>query len=156
MDVSDFFFFGLGEGKGESGATGTAGGFGFSLKIPGGGGGLPGEGGGGERGPRGCLRGIWGGGGGLNIFFRGRNSLQDIQGLGCGECFVEGHHTEQRRNFREKWRAKIGQIRTEGFTGRVVRTVYVNRFKGFRITKTSQLKQTSINSGHIISKKGAD
>ena len=32
---------------------------------------------GGGRGPGGCLQGIAGGGGGLNIFFQGRNARQD-------------------------------------------------------------------------------
>ena len=80
MDVSDifYFFFCSGEGKGDSGATG-GGGFSFIfLKIPGGRG-VSQEGvGGGQGGPGGCLQGIWGiwGGGGLNIFFRGRNARQ--------------------------------------------------------------------------------
>ena len=69
VDVSDiFYFFCSGEGKGESRATGR-GGVGFLLKITGGGG----ESGRGQRGPR-VSTGNWGGG--VNIFFRGRNVHQ--------------------------------------------------------------------------------
>ena len=72
MDVSDIFnFFLLGGGEGGVRGTRKGRGVGFFLKIPGGGGGLAAEGGGVE-GPGGCLCGMWGGG--LNIFFRGRNS----------------------------------------------------------------------------------
>ena len=68
MDVSDiFYFFRLGGGEGGVLGDRDSGGVGFLLKIPGGG-----EGG--ARGPRGCLQGIWGGGGLNNFFFRGRNS----------------------------------------------------------------------------------
>ena len=67
------FFSARGRGKGVRGA-GREGGGRFALKIPGGGGGLQ-KGGGLQEGegPRlgGCLREIWGGGGGVNIFFCG-------------------------------------------------------------------------------------
>ena len=68
-DVSDifYFFFGLGEGKGEHGATG---GVGESVFIANHRGGVLPEGRGGA-GSREGLRGIWWGGGGLNIFFSG-------------------------------------------------------------------------------------
>ena len=69
MDVSDIFsFFSLGEGKGESGATARGGRSVFieNQKITGGG--VSHEGWG-ARGPRGCLRGIWGG---SKYFFSGR------------------------------------------------------------------------------------
>ena len=46
------------------------------------GGGLPGEGGEGGEGPGGWLRGI-SGGGGLNIFFRGRNSPPSKESNTC-------------------------------------------------------------------------
>ena len=71
VDVSDIFYFFL-LGGGERGAQGAGRGRGddfFSWKIPGGG--VPG---GWAGGAGGCLRGIWAGG--LNIFFRGRNSHQ--------------------------------------------------------------------------------
>ena len=80
VDVSDIFFFlPWGEEGGEGrGARRWGGGFGFLLKIPVGGGvGLP-ERGKGGRGGRECVcRELWGGGGGLNIFFRGRNARQE-------------------------------------------------------------------------------
>ena len=72
-DVSIFFiFFCSGRRKGESGAA-RKGGVDFLLKAPEGGGSL-----GGVEGSGGCLRriGDLGGGGGLNIFFRGRNVHQ--------------------------------------------------------------------------------
>ena len=69
-DVSDIFYFFL-FGEGEGGVRGRRGGEGgrFLLKIPGGGVSRRGA-----EWPGGCLRqlGIFGGGGGLNIFFRGR------------------------------------------------------------------------------------
>ena len=74
VDVSDIFiFFCSGEGKGESGAAGRGGEGQFVFKIPGGGGGGP------RRGWEGRVSaGNLGelGGGGLNIFFRGRNVHQ--------------------------------------------------------------------------------
>ena len=76
MDVFRIFFFCSGRGKGKSEASG---GGGLFLKIPGGGGVL-------QEGPRGregvCGEfGNLGGGGGLNIFFRGRNVHQDKRNL---------------------------------------------------------------------------
>ena len=75
VDVSDilyFFLFLLG-GKGGGVRAGGRGG-GVSIKIEGGGGEVLQGGGVGEgRAPGECL---WGGGGGLNIFFRGRNAHQ--------------------------------------------------------------------------------
>ena len=78
MDVSDifyFFFFARGGGR-ESTRRQEGGGSIFKLKIPGGGGG------GFQEGPRGweVVCGELGnlGGGGLNIFFRGRNVHQDF------------------------------------------------------------------------------
>ena len=41
-----------------------------------------------------------------SVSWRKRN----IQGLGCGEGFGGGNHTEKRRNFLKKRRAKIGQL----------------------------------------------
>ena len=76
VDVSDiFYFFCSGEReRGESEAP--RGGVVFIEN--------PRRGGGGE-GRGGCLRGIWGGW--LNIFFRGRNSHQDIlQAPSAGHC----------------------------------------------------------------------
>ena len=69
-----FNFFLLGEGEGESEAAGEEGGGGsfFYWKSQEGGGGFQER----ERVPGGLFGanwGIWGGGGGLNIFFRGRN-----------------------------------------------------------------------------------
>ena len=76
MDVLDIFnFFCSGEGKGVRGPRKGVGGVGFLLKMPGGGGVSQQRGGGGAEGPGGCLRGIWGGG--VNIFFRGRNAHQE-------------------------------------------------------------------------------
>ena len=79
VDVLDiFYFFLLGEGEGGVRRDREGGGVGFLLKIPGGGG-LPrgGEGAGRESaGNSGEL-----GGGGLNIFFRGRNARQVL--LSC-------------------------------------------------------------------------
>ena len=66
------FFFRSGEGKGESEAPGEGATI-FLLKIPGGGVSRAG-GGGGMRGREGVCGEF--GGGGLNIFFRGRNSHQ--------------------------------------------------------------------------------
>ena len=72
-DVSDiFYFFLLGEGKGESEAAGR-GAVRYFIDNPRRGGGSPG----GAKGPGGCLRRIGDlGGGGLNIFVRGRNVHQ--------------------------------------------------------------------------------
>ena len=75
MDVSDiFYFFCSGRRKGEFEAPG--GGGQFFIENPRRGGVF--RRGGGE-GPGGCLQRIWelGGGGGLNIFFRGRNVHQE-------------------------------------------------------------------------------
>ena len=72
MDVSDIFnFFLLGGGEGESEAPGGGGAF-FLIENPTRGGGFPGG-----KGPRGRegIGEFWGGGG-LNIFFRGRNVHQ--------------------------------------------------------------------------------
>ena len=65
-------------------APGAGGGSDFLLKIPGGGGVSLAGGGGEAMVPGGCLRGI-GGGGGLNIFFRGRNSHRASS---CMACFL--------------------------------------------------------------------
>ena len=80
MDVSDifYFFFLLGEGERESKAPGGRGDGSFieNPTIPRGGG-VPGEEG--AEGPGGYLGRtgeVWGGGGGLNIVFRGRNVHQ--------------------------------------------------------------------------------
>ena len=80
MDVSDiFYFFLLGEGEGGVRGGGEGGDFRFLLKIPGGG--SPGGGlqeGEGKRGREGVCgeSGNLRRGGGLNIFFRGRNVHQ--------------------------------------------------------------------------------
>ena len=73
-----YFFFCSGEGEGESEVPAREGGGTVSYgKSQDGGGGFSRAGGGGGEGPRGCLRGIGGGGwGGLNVFFRGRNYHQ--------------------------------------------------------------------------------
>ena len=68
-----FLFFCSGGGKGHSEAPG-GGGVGFSLKIPGGGE-VSQKRGGGVRGREGVCE-EFRGGGGLNIFFRGRNARQ--------------------------------------------------------------------------------
>ena len=69
MDVSDIFsFFLLEEGEGESRGDREGRGVGFLLKIPG-------VYRGGGRGAGRMSAGNWGGGG-LNIFFRGRNGRQ--------------------------------------------------------------------------------
>ena len=83
-----FYFFLLGEGEGSPRRRG--GGIGFLLKVPGVS----------ER-PGACLWRIGesGGGGGLNIFFRGRNVHQDnygteilhIKGTTCSKRGVLGH-----------------------------------------------------------------
>ena len=80
VDVSDIFYFfcsgeGKGEGKGERDAP--RGGVRFLLKNARRRGGVSRERGEGGRGSGGCLRGIWGGGGGAKYFFSGRNSHQD-------------------------------------------------------------------------------
>ena len=70
-----FYFFLLGGGEGGVWVDREGGGrFFFLLKIPGRGGGSPGQGGG-QGGREGVCR-IFGGGG-LNIFFRGRNAHQE-------------------------------------------------------------------------------
>ena len=63
-----YFLFFSARGRGR-GSPRHRGGWGddFLLKIPAGG--VSRAGGGGGEGPGGCLREIWGGGGGLNIFF---------------------------------------------------------------------------------------
>ena len=54
----------------------------FFIENPRRGGGVPGGGEGGARGAGGCLQGdLVGGGGGLNISFRGRNARQGVTGL---------------------------------------------------------------------------
>ena len=73
MDVSDIFFFCSGEGKGESEAPGGGGGR-FFIENPRRGEGSPG-GAGGRGAGRVSARNL--GGGGPNIFFRGRNSHQE-------------------------------------------------------------------------------
>ena len=91
MDVSDFFFFFCsGRGKGESEAPGGVGDR-FFIENPRRGG-RPG----GAEGPEGCLRRIgefWGGGG-LNIFFQGRNVHQV-----CCACNI-GHEPHLPRPMR--------------------------------------------------------
>ena len=75
MDVSDIFYFfsARGRERGSPRRRPGRGGGNFLWKIPGGGGAFPGSGSGrGGKGPGGCLLGI-GRGGGVNIFFRGRN-----------------------------------------------------------------------------------
>ena len=75
VDVSDiFFFFCSGEGKGESEGWEGRGTIVHGKCQEGG---VSPAGAGGGEGPGGCLRGI--GRGGLNIFFRGRNSHQEIK-----------------------------------------------------------------------------
>ena len=77
VDVLDifYFFFLLGEGEGGVRGAREGGGVGFLLKIPRGGGGFPGGEGAGRVSA--VHWGIFaGGGGGLNIFFRGRNVHQ--------------------------------------------------------------------------------
>ena len=74
MDVSDiFYFFGLGESERGVRGAGRGGGSVFLMKMSGGGGVL--HDGRGREGVCGELGGF-GGGGGLNIFFRGRNVHQ--------------------------------------------------------------------------------
>ena len=79
VDVSDsFYFFCSGRGKGESKAAEGVDRFFFCIENPReGGGGSPG--GGGAEGAGGCLRrtGEFFLGGGLKIFFRGRNVHQE-------------------------------------------------------------------------------
>ena len=84
VDVSDiFYFFCSGRGKGgvQCEASGGGGRVRFLLKIPGGG-----PGGGGAEGPGGCLWRIGeSGGGGLDIFFRGRNVHQVVHLFMCAD-----------------------------------------------------------------------
>ena len=77
VDISDIFYFfsARGSGRGSLGRQGR-GGVGFLLKIQGEGGGLPEGGGGHERAGRGSAANL--GGGGLNIFFRGRKVHQEM------------------------------------------------------------------------------
>ena len=81
VDVSDFFFSAW-EGEGGvrgAGRRGGGGGIGFSLKIPRGGGGALQDGRGQGAGRVSAANWVfWGGGGGTNIFFRGRNVHQAI------------------------------------------------------------------------------
>ena len=70
MDVSDIFYFFC---SGKSEVPGEGGRDGFFIEIPTGGGGLSGRWGGGRVAGRVFVGNFWGGGG-LNIFFRGRNS----------------------------------------------------------------------------------
>ena len=74
MDVSDIFFL-LGGGKGR-GVRGARRGGWFFIENPRGGVSRR-RGGGGERGREGVCSKLAGGGGGLNIFFQGRNSFQE-------------------------------------------------------------------------------
>ena len=88
-DVSDIFifFFGSGRGKGESEAAGRGGGRIF-IENPRRGGGSPG---GGTEGPGGVCSelGIFLGGG-LNIFFRGRNVQQASDAQKSPQEFLSG------------------------------------------------------------------
>ena len=68
-----FIFFWYGEGKGEFRGAGKGRGSVFYWKSQEAGGGAPTR-----EGGRGAVRGNWGGGGELNIFFRGRNAHQDV------------------------------------------------------------------------------
>ena len=78
MDVSDIFYFLCsGEGKGESDAPGRGGGVDFLLKNARGGSQERGEG----EGAGWVSVGNFGVGGGLNIFFRGRNAQSDMRWL---------------------------------------------------------------------------
>ena len=105
MDVSDiFYFFLFGEGEGGSEAP-SGGGSVFYFKSQEGGG-FPGRGG--AEGPGGCLRQIgafFGGGGGLNIFFRGRNVHQEKKNL----SFFFGESTFQKCGSSEDW-TRIARI----------------------------------------------
>ena len=76
MEVSDIFYFFSLLGEGEGGVRGARRGGSFFIENARRGEGFPG----GAEGPAGCLRRIWEfrGGGGLNIFFRGRNVHQGI------------------------------------------------------------------------------
>ena len=69
-----FYVFLLGGGEGGVRGAWGVGGEDFLLKISGGGGGARG---------RGCLREIWGGGGGLNIFFRAEIPTKEQKDYGC-------------------------------------------------------------------------
>ena len=69
-----FYFFLLGGGEGGVRGNWEGGRSVFLPKIPGGGGGSPGQGGGGRGAGRVSAENL--GGGGLNIFFRGRNAHQ--------------------------------------------------------------------------------
>ena len=116
------FFSGRGRGKGESEAPGGGRGSIFKLKFP--------EGGGvsrtgGAEGPGGCLWriGEFGEGGGLNIFFRGRNVHQEkllavfdwlLLIFVCCRVFpVSGDH-----GFRRKSQEIAGKLRTRPTTTR--------------------------------------
>ena len=76
VDVSDIFIFLLLGGWGSWSPRRQEGGEQFLLKVPGEGGGSPWVGGGGGKGPGGCLRGI---GGGATCFFSGPNSHQVVK-----------------------------------------------------------------------------
>ena len=71
-----FYFFLLGEAEGSPRRWEGGGGFDFLLKIPGGGGFWRR---GGAEGPRVFAANLGIGGGGLDIFFRGRNVLQGVK-----------------------------------------------------------------------------
>ena len=78
VDVTDIFYFFFALGRGRGSPRRGEGGNGFLLKISGGGGvSWAGGGLGGGRGAGRVFARNWGGGG-LNIFFRGRNSDQGI------------------------------------------------------------------------------
>ena len=82
MGISDIFYFFSARGiEAKGGIRGDREGVvSVLMKSHKGGGGVSRRGGKGARGPGGCLRGIWGGGG-LNIFFvRGRNPTKFWRG----------------------------------------------------------------------------
>ena len=76
VDISDIFYLFSARGRARGIRGDRERGCRFSIENPRGGISEEKGGGGGEaaKGPGGCLQGIWGGG--LNIFFRGRNSHQ--------------------------------------------------------------------------------
>ena len=76
MDVSDTFFSSRGRGRGEVRSAGRGGAISFSKSQEGG---VSRVGGGGGEGPGGVSAGNLGGGGGVNISFRGRNPHQALR-----------------------------------------------------------------------------
>ena len=99
MDISDIFFL---VGGGEGGVRGDREGGGRFFLLKAQKGGVSHEGGGGRGGREGVRR-EFGWGGGLNIFFRGRNARQGDQFVLCFHLFFHAGSSTLRAS--EIWKA---------------------------------------------------